>query len=67
MSYNGNGSAGNGINDVGTEFSKEDAPESMNEWKFTKVKRKGSFVNFNSPDSVNFVFRDDNLEDCNIS
>ena len=67
MSYTGNGSSGNGINDVDTEFSKEEAPESMNEWKFTKVKLKGSFVNFNSPDSIYFVCRDGSFEDGNIS
>jgi len=67
MSNSGNGTSDTGIHGIGNEFAKAKEPESINEWKFTKVKHKGSFVNFNSPDSVNFVFRDDNLEDCNIS
>ena len=69
MSNNGNGSTGTGTNGIGDEFAKAKAPESIDEWRYTKVQRKHkrTFVNFCPTDSIYFVCRDDGIEDGNSS
>ena len=64
MSNSGNGTSDTGTHGIGDEFAKAEEPVSLNEWRDTKVKRKrkGSFVNFNSPDPLYFVCRDDGVD-----
>ena len=65
MSLMGNGTTGTGgfYGMEDEDDAKAEEPESINEWRDTKVKRKrkASFVNFNSPDPLYFVCRDDGV------